>query len=259
MPLGVWDRLHMIHRCWRLRFKSEVTCIQYVRQADLAGTTVLDIGANKGVYSIYMSRAAGPNGRLIAFEAQPELGPHLQNVKESFGLDNMTLVNKGLSSEPGVLTMHRDKAGSGMASFHNELGTGLDTLDIPVMKLDDYLDENNVGPISFIKCDVEGHELPVFQGGAEMLKRDRPTILFECHDMEAESGELFAFLVSLGYDGYFFHVTPRDHRSLFNKGRGELIEYSKFAEYEHVRPGIHHRNYLFVDGRSTSAKHSLHL
>ena len=246
MPLGTWDKIHTWHRCWRLRFKSEVTCIQYVRRAKLAGTTVLDIGANKGVYSIYMSRAAGPDGRLIAFEAQPELGSHLMNVKESFGLDNMTLVNEGLSSEPGVLTMRRDKAGSGMASFHNELGTGLDEIDIPVIRLDDYLDKYDVGPISFIKCDVEGHELPVFRGGERMLERDHPTLLFECHDTEASSGELFGFLKSLGYDGYFFHVTPEDHASLFNKGRCELVEYSKYADYEHVKPGVHHRNYVFV-------------
>ncbi len=235
-----------MHRCWRLRFKSEVACIQYVRNASLAGATVLDIGANKGVYSIYMSRAAGADGRLIAFEAQPELGSHLQDVKESFRLDNMTLVNQGLSAEPGVLTMRRDKAGSGMASFHNELGTGLDEIDIPVIRLDDYLDEQNVGPIRFIKCDVEGHELPVFVGGKKMLERDHPTLLFECHDGEASRGELFDFLTALGYDGYFFHVTPRDHASFFNKGRAELIEYSKFADYEHVKPGIHHRNYVFV-------------
>lgn len=246
MPLSAWDRLHTMHRCWRLRFKSEVTCIQYVREKNLAAKTLLDIGANKGVYSIYMSRAAGPAGKLIAFEAQPELGSHLNSVKESFKLDNMTLVNQGLSCEPGVLTMRRDKAGSGMASFHNELGAGLDELEIPVIRLDDYLQEHNVGPIDFIKCDVEGHELPVFQGGAHMLERDHPTLLFECHDTEADSGELFGFLTSLGYDGYFFHVTPDDHASLLNKGRCELVEYAKYPDYEHVKPGVCHRNYVFV-------------
>ncbi len=246
MPLSVWDKLHMVHRCWRLRFKSEVDSIQYVRTAKLTGTTVLDIGANKGVFSIYMSRAAGPNGQLIAFEAQPELGEHLTSVKNSFSLDNMTLVNQGLSSEPGVLTMRRTEAGSGMASFHNEAGVGLEKVDIPVIRLDDYIHDNNIGAVSFIKCDVEGHELPVFRGGEEMLRRDLPALLFECHDSEAEEGELFEFLVSLGYDGYFFYVTETDHRSLLNKGRGKFVRYSEFANYNHVREGIHHRNYVFV-------------
>lgn len=236
----------MVHRCWRLRFKSEVPSIKYLREAKLAGTTVIDIGANKGVFSIYMSRAAGPQGKLIAFEAQPELGPHLLDVKMSFGLDNMTLVNKGLSSEAGVLTMRRSEAGSGMASFHNPASGDLQEIEIPVIRLDDYVAENGTGPVSFIKCDVEGHELDVFKGGRELLCRDKPTLLFECHDDEADRGELFDFLTGLGYDGYFFYVSPGDHKSLFKKGRGGFIPFDQRASYPNVHPAVRHRNYVFV-------------
>lgn len=236
----------MIHRCWRLRFKSEVASIQYVRETSLAGTTVLDIGANKGVFSIYLSRAAGPAGKLIAFEAQPELGPHLIDVKHSFALENMTLVNKGLSSKPGILTMRRSEPGSGMASFHKEAATGLEKIEIPVISLDDYIDEQQLEAVSFIKCDVEGHELEVFRGAEQLLRRDHPTLLFECHDSEAISGELFAFLTELGYDGFFYYVSPEDHRSLCNKERGEFFHYSEFANHRHVRDSVRHRNYVFV-------------
>jgi hypothetical protein len=55
-----------------------------------------------------------------------------------------------------------------------------------------------------------------------MLRRDLLTLLFECHDSEAEDGELYEFLVSLGYDGYFFPITAADHRGRLNKGRGSL-------------------------------------
>lgn len=58
---------------------------------DFAGTTVLDVGANYGIYSYYMSKAAGPPGRLFAFEAQPELGTHLEALKETYHLENLTL------------------------------------------------------------------------------------------------------------------------------------------------------------------------
>lgn len=246
MALSPYDKLHMLHRCWRLRFKSEVASIQYVREADLDGVTVLDIGANKGVFSIYMSRAAGPNGKLVSFEAQPELGAHLCAVKKSFSLDNMTLVNKGLSSSTGVLTMRRSEAGSGMASFHKAPAEGLDEIDIPVIKLDDYVAGHELGPVRFIKCDVEGHELQVFQGGSELLRRDLPTLLFEGHDTEVESGELFKFLIELGYDGFFYFVAPADHRSWTHKGRGEFVHYTEHASHEHVHPDVHHRNYVFI-------------
>ncbi len=246
MPLTLFQKLHMVHRCWRLRFKSEVPSIQYVRNADFTGCTLLDIGANKGVFSIYMSRAAGRSGKLLAFEAQPELGDHLQAVKRSFHLDNMVIVNQGLSSSTGVLTMRRTEAGSGMASFHKDEAEGLDAIDIPVIKLDDYIDEHSTGPVRFIKCDVEGHELDVFRGGEQLLLRDKPTLLFECHDSEVERGDLFSYLTGLGYDGFFFHVSPIDHRSLFHKGRGEFVHHSKYADFEHVHALVKHRNYVFV-------------
>jgi len=246
LPLSAYDKLHMMHRCWRLRFKSEVPSIRYVRTANLAGATVLDIGANKGVFSIYLSRAAGPAGRLIAFEAQPELGQHLEDVRSAFGLANMTLVNQGLSSSPGVLTMHRPAAGSGMASFEFGAADNGETLDVPVITLDDYVAEHDVGTISFIKCDVEGHELHVFRGGASVLASDHPALLFECHDSEAADGRLFDFLEDLGYDGHFFFVSPEDHASLWHKGRGYFVPCRRHAEFEHVHPGVQHRNYLFV-------------
>lgn len=246
MPLTFGQKLHMVHRCWRLRFKSEVPSIRYVREANLAGTTVIDIGANKGVFSIYMSRAVGPGGKLIAFEAQPELGEHLLAVKHSFGLDNMTLANEGLSSAKGTLTMRRSEAGSGMASFHSPAANGLEELEIPVIRLDDYIKEHEVGRVAFIKCDVEGHELDVFTGGETLLARDKPTLLFECHDDEADKGELFDFLERLGYDGYFFYVSRTDHKSLFRKGRGQFIPYDQRAGYPNVHPAVRHRNYVFV-------------
>ena len=79
-----------------------------------------------------------------------------------------------------------------------------------------------------------------------MLRRDLPTLLFECHDSEAQNGELFAFLTALGYDGFFYHVSPEDHRSLLYKGRGQFVHFSESANYGHVRANLHHRNYVFV-------------
>ena len=85
----------MSYRCWRYRCKSEVPSISFVRNANLEGKTLLDIGANRGIYSIYMSRAAGENGRVIAFEPQPELKAHLETIKRSFRLSNLEIENIG--------------------------------------------------------------------------------------------------------------------------------------------------------------------
>lgn len=245
MALSLLETLHMRHRFWRCRFKSEAPSIRFIRESDFTGATLLDIGANKGVFSYYMSRAAGPAGRVYAFEAQPELGPHLEAVKETFGLENLHIVNQGLSSAPGTMTMRRSAPGVGTASFHHGSGD-LEEIEIPVTTLDRYLGEVGRRPVRFIKCDVEGHELDVFRGAEETLRRDGPLLLFECHHAEARDGRLFAFLTGLGYDGVFFHVDPADHRSLRHRTRGRYLHFSEFDRHAYVRPGVRHRNYLFA-------------
>ena len=242
------NKIRMLHRCWRYRFKSEVSSIRFVRNLDLKGTTMLDIGANKGVFSIYMSRAAGPNGKVFCFEAQPELGPHLQSVKEKFGLNNLDIANIGLSSSPGTMKLYRIKAGSGGASFDIEIEAQgiLEELDVPVTTLDEFLGDKEVGSISFIKCDVEGHELHVFRGAEQALTKHMPILLYECHRAQEEEGALFRYLVDLGYDGFFFHTTAEDHASLHRKGRDKLVHYSEHTDYEYCRPSVTHRNYIFA-------------
>ena len=206
----------------------------------------MDVGANKGIYSIYLSRAAGANGRVVSFEPQPELDGHLQTIRRKFGLSNMTIENVALSSQPGVLKLHRPKVGSGGAGFHYQDLTGVQEIEVAVTTLDKYASESQLGPVHFIKCDVENHELEVFRGGEEVLKRDFPILLFECNYEISGHGELFDFLSELGYDGYFFFVSQADHARYRFKGRGKYVHYSEFADYEFVRPGMLLRNYVFL-------------
>jgi FkbM family methyltransferase len=246
MKLSFAEKLHMRHRFWRCRFKSEAPSIRFLRESPFRGGTLVDIGANQGVFSYYMSLCAGRAGNVYAFEAQPELGPHLLAVGESFGLSNLHVVNQGLSSRAGVLRMRRAKAGSGQASFHHDASDDLEELEIPVTTLDAFFQSAGVRPVAFIKCDVEGHELEVFRGAETVLREDGPVLLFECHDEEAMKGEVFEFLLRFGYDGLFFHVDPGDHRSLLHKTRGRYVHYSSRELYGYARPGVRHRNYIFM-------------
>jgi FkbM family methyltransferase len=240
------NRLRMTYRCWRYRFKSEAPQISFVRNAGLGGGTLLDIGANRGIYSIYMSRAAGKDGRVIAFEPQPELKSHLETIRASFSLDNLEIANVGLSSSPGELLMRRPGAGAGAASFHIDPSHEWEEFSVPVVRLDDFAGQHGISDLRLVKCDVESHELDVFRGGEATLGRFLPALIFECNHELASRGEMFEFLFGLGYDGHFFHVSRKDHRSLLHKNRGSYVHVSRFADYEYPRPGLEARNYLFL-------------
>jgi len=241
--MKLWERLHSLHRCWRFRLRSEKDSVRYLLKQYLQGKTVLDIGANHGVYSYWLSKQVGSTGRVIAFEPQPEMAEYISDLRGSFGLKNLLIENVGLSDVAGSSHLARAKVGDGGASIVEQAsseGARRCTIPVEIDTLDNRLVAYGSPQISFIKCDVEGHELKVFRGAVDMLTRDHPTLLFECHDPEAKEGSLFSFLTDLGYDGFFFDGSRKVH-------------YADFAKVPYV-PGNFHRNYIFQAQQSQAVR-----
>ena len=67
--------------------------------------------------SYWLHRQVGPTGTVLAFEPQPELGDYLRDVKRTFGLDRLEIVNCGLSSTSGTLPLVRPRHHWGGGSF----------------------------------------------------------------------------------------------------------------------------------------------
>lgn len=230
-------KIRTLHRFWKFRLRAEKESLAYVRSRSLEDKTVLDIGAIKGVYTYWLSKKVGVNGKVYAFEPQPELGDFLEESKKTFKLKNVKIVNKGLSSESSEMILYRRKVGDGaamIASEHNKLfdPSGKEKVNIEVIKLDDFISKEKIDELAFIKCDVEGHELEVFKGALATLKQFKPTILFECHHEEAKEGEVFNLLKEIGYHGFFFNGTEK-----LNVDDFETVPYPR---------SDNHRNYIFV-------------
>lgn len=204
--LSLWNRLHAYHRFWRYRYRSERQEMSLMLQQDLAGATVLDVGANRGAYSYWMHRAVKAAGHVIAFEPQPELVAYLNDLKQTFGLKQLTIVHAGVSDQVGTLTFVRPRNHWGGGSFHLQHNhPNADVFDVSVLTLDDYLATQNLPPVKFIKCDVQDHEIHVFRGARKTLLRERPMLLFEQTERCVREGKIHSYLTGLGYNGYFLH------------------------------------------------------
>lgn len=225
--------LHMLHRCWRYRLSSEKESVNFLLNQNLSGTTAIDVGANRGIYTYWMSKKVGKNGAVISFEPQPELIAPMKSFLNVMRINNVSIINKGLSDNNSILELRREKVGCGGASFEYHSGDR-EGVSVGVVRMDDYLKEFPVStPISFIKVDVEGHELNMFKGARETILKHKPILLFECHHNEAESGELFMFLKDCGYNGFFF-------------SGDEKIPYTEFNKYPYRKKTESHRNYVFM-------------
>ena len=206
--LGIYEYAHMIHRAWRYRLNTERDEVRFLLSQDLRGKSVIDIGANTGIYSYWMHKKVGPSGMVYGFEPQPEMIDHLQQVKDAFKMRNLQIAPTGLSSSPGSVTLKRDLTHLGGASIEFDLPNANDSITIELTTLDDYFSE--IGPgkdareIAFIKCDVEGHEHEVIAGGLDLIRRDLPIMLIECHDSMATNSSLFTNLTKIGYSAHFF-------------------------------------------------------
>lgn len=140
------------------------------------GDLCFDVGANVGNRTaIFLSLKA----RVVAVEPQPAC---VQKLKSRFA-DRITIVPKGLGSEPGVLPMHISDA-STLSTFSkewiNELGSNRfsgyqwkETIHVEITTLDQLIAE--YGMPHFCKIDVEGYELNVIKG----LSRPIPHLSFE--------------------------------------------------------------------------------
>jgi len=207
----------------------------------LPGSTVVDIGANKGGYTYWLSKAVDRKGKVFAFEPQPHLADYLKkSFAEGFN-GNITVESIGLSSKCGTARLiipEKGKSYSPGATLEADNCEGFHSFNVPTDTLDNYFAGKNSRPVRFIKCDVEGHELEVFKGGETLLKEDHPVILFECESRHLSKNsirDVFKYLLDLGYEGHFF----------FDK---KLLPLSIFDEKVHHVWGakLYANNFLFM-------------
>jgi len=203
------EQIRFLYRVWKYRVRVERAEIAFVVDNLRLGQTAIDIGAHKGAFTYWMSRSVGNTGRVIAFEPQPELSGYLENIRRGLPLSNVTVVAGGVSSSSGSLRLHRpseEPSPSATLAVQEDTNTS-QSMDVSVYGLDEYSDSENLPRIDLIKCDVEGHELEVFRGATNVLRRDRPTLLFECeerHQTSSNMHEVFDFLEQIGYAGKCF-------------------------------------------------------
>lgn len=171
------------------------------------GGVFFDVGANLGWYTLNICKNF-KNIQGYAFEPVDETYRRMERNVKLNGLNNCILCHCGLSNEDKNLMVYYKKDESGASSLHNirEDSTAIQ-VECKFKRLDGFVKENEIEKLDFIKCDVEGSELFVYQGGLETIKKNKPIIFSEMlRKWAAKFGyhpnEIIELLKKLGYQCY---------------------------------------------------------
>lgn len=142
---------------------------EFVKKIIKEGDVVLDIGANIGYYTLIFAKLVGDNGRVFAFEPEPENFAILKKNVEANGYKNVVLIQKGLSDETGQVKLYLAEKNKGDHRIFDS-GDGRRAVEIHVSRLDDYF-RDSYDKINFIKMDVQGTEYKVIKGMTLLLQK----------------------------------------------------------------------------------------
>ncbi|UCG46190.1 MAG: FkbM family methyltransferase, partial [Phycisphaerales bacterium] len=159
----------------------------YKRTLERRRPVVIDVGANTGSYSLLA--AINRDMASYAFEPAPityavlNKNISLNNLEARVKAFNMALADR---NGKGVLKYPESGKESGLACIGRPLRFDRwIEYEVDLWRLDDFAAQNGIEKADLIKLDTEGSELLVLKGAEEFVRRCRPNIFCEYHEVNA--------------------------------------------------------------------------
>jgi len=149
---------------------------------DTTSGTMIDIGANVGNHSVFLSKYFG---QVIAIEPHPR--NFLLLSANCMLADNILPINTALGSASGSANLSYNDENMGAGSIANDVGSK--SVTVPVNTLDNEIQLHDVQRIDFMKLDVEGLEQDVLKGAVGVIEKHKPVISIEVLPDDIEGGQ----------------------------------------------------------------------
>ena len=204
-----------------------------------SGDVALDLGANIGVYTKFLSMWAGAPGKVYSFEPVPSTFKILQWNIKTLALANVRSFNYALSDAEREAVMEIPRYGSGGDNFYQARirqvpsSSRLKRVSVKRARLDALLADAS-DRVAFIKCDVEGHELSCLRGALNVIEKSRPSWLIEISgnpdEADSPAWKTTELLRSYQYEPYWL-----DGGKLRKRRRGDRSVNYFFLTEKHLK------------------------
>ncbi|MBQ1561498.1 MULTISPECIES: FkbM family methyltransferase [Caulobacter] len=133
------------------------------------GMTVADVGANIGLLTLVLAWAAGPTGKVFAFEPEGVPRANLEKMKHLNGLAWVEVRDQAVGEKPGRLTFHVSDIIGHSSLYALPDAEEAHTVEVEVVRLDDIAPAKRM---DVVKIDVEGAELDVLAGMKGLIAKN---------------------------------------------------------------------------------------
>ena len=154
----------------------------------LSNTSFIDIGGNIGTYSFYFKKKY--NTKILVFEPDEINLELLYKTKKKNNLENFFIFPFAVSNESTIKKFLIDDIMGATGTFSNEKGLFQSRMklnkykEIICLKLDDI--SNLIKNVSWVKIDVEGHEVEVISGMINLIKENQPNLIVESNETDID-------------------------------------------------------------------------
>ncbi|MFN6517484.1 MAG: FkbM family methyltransferase [Nostoc sp. CreGUA01] len=182
--------------------------MEFWRNSIKPGMTVIDVGANVGVYTFSAALKVASKGRVLAVE--PFSGC-VHCLQETCRINQLSWVNvcAGAASDRNgtvKLLLHSANELNQVISSDAAENISSDSYEeATCFTLDSLIEQENIERVDFLKIDAEGHEMSVLAGSQKLLTEFSPIILYEnIAGSQGSNIEVAEYLINKGYELFYY-------------------------------------------------------
>lgn len=224
IELGVLNKKFQYHRWlhpwqgnWEIDSLFTEEILNNLSKIIKPDSTVIDIGAHTGNMSVAYSLFAN---KVFSFEPNPATFEVLE--KNSQVNPKIQPFNYAVSDEEGALEFHYSDFGfcNGGFATRTDFGIGVTGHKVPIdvyaINLEKFLKDKEVGKISLIKIDAEGHDKDILKTLINIIKTHKPILITEIYNglSPNEITDLLDIIHFLGYKAYDEEINKLNLESL---------------------------------------------
>lgn len=220
----------------------ELQEIAWLKQRRLRpGARAFDLGANSGVFAMLLADAVGPEGRVIAVEADPGDAATIAENRDLNRLDQIEPIHAAVASTEGELVFGR----------HGSVDDGSRRWGdrrVPSVTIDGLAERH--GPPDVVFVDIEGYEHEALRG-AEMTLERGPDWYIEVHgdeELAAYGSSCAAVIDVMRNAGYELFAAPDSPYVLLEDGSvGPALPIAPLGEWP---AELLHRRFFLLASRT---------